>query len=69
MKIELTAQEIDLLERYEKGEFENPAGDTRYMIGKLAEKALAYERETKSEDDPDDLLLWYFDKYKEQQAE
>ena len=48
MKIELTAQEIDLLERYEKGEFENPAGDTRDMIGKLAEKALAYERETKS---------------------
>lgn len=66
MKIELTPQEIDILERYEKGEFENPAGDIRDMIGKLAEKALAYERETKSEDDPDDLLIWYYDEYKRQ---
>ena len=69
MKIEFTPQEIQILESYERGELENPAGETKEIIGKLAEKALAYERETKSEDDPDDLLLWYFDKYKEQQAE
>lgn len=67
MKIELTSQEIEILESYKRGELENPAGDTRNMIGKLAEKALEYERETKSEDDPDDLLLWYYEQYKAQQ--
>ena len=69
MKIEFAPQEIEILEKYERGELENPAGETKEIIGNLAERALAYERETKSEDDPDDLLLWYFDKYKEQQEQ
>lgn len=69
MKIELTPQEIDLLERYEKGEFENPAGELREQLGALAEKALAYEMETESDDDPDNMLIWYYEKYKEQLEE
>lgn len=69
MKIELTPQEIDLLNRYEKGELENPAGELREQLGALAEKALAYEMETESDDDPENMLLWYYDKYKEQQNE
>lgn len=67
MKIELTQEEIQTLELYMEGKLENPSGETRDKIGKLAEKALAYEMETKSEDDPDDLLAWYYEKYKEQQ--
>ena len=69
MKIELTHQEIDLLERYENGEFENPAGELREQLGALAEKALAYEMETESDDDPDNMLIWYYEKYKEQLEE
>ena len=68
MKIELTQQEIQILDLYMEGKLENPSGEARKMIGNLAEKALAYEFETKSEDDPDDLLVWYYNKYKEQQS-
>lgn len=66
MKIELTEKEIQILELCKEGKMENPSGETREIIGNLAERALAYEMETKSEDDPDDLLMWYYDKYKEQ---
>lgn len=66
MKIELTEKEIKVLDLYMAGKLENPSGETREIIGNLAERALAYEIETKSEDDPDDLLMWYYDKYKEQ---
>ena len=66
MKIELTQQEIQVLDLYMEGKLENPSGEAREMLGALAEKALNYEMETKSQDDPDDLLVWYYDKYKEQ---
>ena len=67
MKIELTKEELQVLEQYMDGKLENPSGETRDMMGKLAEKALDYEMETQSKDDPDDLLAWYYEKYKEQQ--
>lgn len=67
MKIELTEKEIKVLDLYMAGKLENPSGETREILGSLAERALAYEMETKSEDDPDDMLAWYYNKYKEQQ--
>ena len=67
MKIELSPQEIDILEKIERGEIDEPVGETREIVNDLLERALAYEKETKSEDDPDDLLLWYYDQYKAQE--
>lgn len=69
MKIEFTPKELEILQSYERGEIDCPAGETKEIIGNLAERALAYERETKSEDDPENLLLWYYNKYKEQQEQ
>lgn len=66
MKIELTKKEIEILQSYERGEIEFPQSETKDIISNLAERALEYERETKSEDDPDDLLIWYYDEYKKQ---
>lgn len=66
MKIELSTEEKAILESYMRGEIDCPAGETKEIIEGLAEKALAYERETKSEDDPDDLLIWYYEKFKAQ---
>lgn len=68
MKIEFTPKELEILESYERGEIDCPGGETREILSNLAERALAYERETESDDDPDNLLLWYYDKYKEQQG-
>lgn len=67
MKIELTPQEVELLEAYLRGEYDCPTDEIKEFIGKLAERALEYERATKSEDDPDDLLAWYYEQYKAQQ--
>lgn len=67
MKIELTEKEKQLIDLYTAGKLENPSGETRDIICQLSERALAYEIETKSEDDPDDLLAWYYEKYKEQE--
>lgn len=66
MKIELTKKELEILESYERGEIDCPSDEAREMLGNLAEKALKYERDSKSGDDPDDLLLWYYSKFKEQ---
>lgn len=67
MKIELSPQEIDILEKIERGEIDEPVGETREIVNDLLERALAYEKEIGSQEDPDDLLLWYYNKYKEQQ--
>ena len=67
MKIELTPKEIEILQSYERGEIDCPAGETKEIIGNLAERALAYERETGSKDDPENLLLWYYEQYKKQE--
>lgn len=66
MKIELSKQELETLESYERGEIDCPTDDAREILGNIAEKALEYERKSKSDDDPEDLLLWYYDKYKAQ---
>lgn len=66
-KIELTQQEIDIIEKCISGEIDTPTGEVGEIVGNLLERALAYEKEIGSQEDPDDLLLWYYNKYKEQQ--
>jgi hypothetical protein len=66
-KIELTQQEIDIIEKCINGEIDAPTGEVGEIVGDLLERALAYEKEIGSQEDPDDLLLWYYNKYKEQQ--
>ena len=66
MEIEFTEKELEILESYVRGEIDCPTDETRELLGTLAERALDYERESKSDDDPEDLLLWYYDKYKAQ---
>lgn len=68
-KIELTQQEIDIIEKCIIGEIDAPTGETGEIVGDLLERALAYEKEVKPEQEPEDLLQWFYDKYKEQQTE
>ena len=65
-KIELTQQEIDIIEKCISGEIDTPTGETGEIVGNLLERALAYENEVKPEQDPEDLLEWYYEQYKAQ---
>ena len=65
-KIELTHQEIDIIEKCISGEIDTPTGEVGEIVGNLLERALAYEKEVKPEQDPEDLLLWYYEQYKAQ---
>lgn len=67
MKIEFTEKELEILESCEKGEIDCPAGETADIIGSLLERALAYEKEVKPKEEPEDLLHWYYEQYKAQQ--
>lgn len=66
MKIELTLQEIDIIERCLSGEIDIPTGETGEIVGNILERALAYENEVEPEEDHDDLLAWYYGQYKAQ---
>ena len=65
-KIELTPQEIDIIEKCISGEIDTPTGEVGEIVGDLLERALAYEKEVKPEQDPEDLLQWYYEQYKAQ---
>lgn len=65
-KIELTQQEIDIIEKCISGEIDAPKGETGEIVGDLLERALAYEKEVKPEQEPEDLLQWYYEQYKAQ---
>lgn len=65
-KIELTQQEIDIIEKCISGEIDAPTGEVGEIVGDLLERALAYEKEVKPEQDPEDLLQWYYEQYKAQ---
>lgn len=65
MKIELTEKEIEIIELFTQGEADCPIGETEEILGGILDKALAYEKET-GEDSGDDLLVWYYNKYKQQ---
>jgi hypothetical protein len=65
-KIELTPKEIDIIEKCISGEIDTPTGETGEIVGNLLERALAYEKEVKPEQDPEDLLQWYYEQYKAQ---
>ena len=65
-KIELTPKEIDTIEKCISGEIDTPTGETGEIVGNLLERALAYEKEVKPEQDPEDLLQWYYEQYKAQ---
>lgn len=67
MKIELTPNEIDIIEKCISGEIDAPTGENSKIVGNLLERALAYEKEVKPEQEPEDLLQWYYDQYKAQQ--
>ena len=67
MKIELTPKEIDIIEKCISGEIDAPTGETGKIVGNILERALAYEKEVKPEQEPEDLLQWYYDQYKAQQ--
>ena len=65
-KIELTQQEIDIIEKCISGEIDTPTGEVGEIVGNLLERALAYEKEVKPEQDPEDLLQWHYEQYKAQ---
>ena len=65
-KIELTPKEIDIIEKCISGELDTPTGEVGEIVGNLLERALAYENEIKPEQDPEDLLQWYYEQYKAQ---
>ena len=65
-KIELTPKEIDIIEKCISGEIDTPTGEVGEIVGNLLERALAYEKEVKPEQDPEDLLEWYYEQYKAQ---
>lgn len=67
MKIELTPKEIDIIEKCISGEIDVPAGKDGEIVGNLLERALDYEKEVNPEQEPEDLLQWYYDQYKAQQ--
>ena len=67
-KIELTQQEIDIIEKCISGEIDVPTGEVGKIVGDLLERALAYEKEVKPEQDPEDLLQWYYEQYKAQEC-
>lgn len=67
MKIELTPQEIDIIEKCISGEIDSPTGETGEIVGNILERALAYENEVKPAEEPEDLLQWYYEQYKAQE--
>jgi len=66
MKIEITQKEIDIIEKCISGEIDTPTGETGKIVGELLERALAYEKEVKPEQETEDLLQWYYEQYKSQ---
>ena len=67
MKIELTPNEIDIIEKCISGEIDSPKGETGEIVGNILERALAYENEVKPSEEPEDLLQWYYEQYKAQE--
>lgn len=63
--ITLTDKEIELLDSYVSGDFDLPQGESKEIFAKITEDALALEREL-NEDSGDDLVAWYYNKYKSQ---
>ena len=69
MKIELTPNEIDIIEKCISGEIDCPKGEVGEIVGNILERALAYEQEVAPNEEHDDLLEWYYEQYKSQRDE
>ena len=74
-KIELTAEEINVIHQYQNGEIEvwNATEEQQRLLGGVIDKADALLEELYAYDElqkvPDaDLVVWYYNKYKAQEG-
>lgn len=68
-KIELSEQEIKVIEAYKNGDIDpfTVIGEEQTTLKGIIQKA--EEAYQDSDDDMDDLVLWYYDKFLEQNGE
>jgi Mg2+ and Co2+ transporter CorA len=65
--ITLTAEEITLIERFLNKEIDNPVGEDAEMMKKISDAAIDLMKELNAFDElGDNLIRWYYDKYKAQ---
>lgn len=65
-KIELTAKEIEVIEQQLQGKIEvyTATDEQQEILGGVIDKATELAQQT--QEDFDDLIQWYYDKYKAQ---
>jgi hypothetical protein len=69
--ITLTAEETALIEKFLNREITDPIGEDAEMMDNIKDKALALMDElgTNADELNGNLIQWFYDKYKAQQAE
>ena len=69
--ITLTAEETALIEKFLNREIADPIGEDAEMMDNIKDKALALMDElgTNADELNGNLIQWFYDKYKAQQAE